>query len=573
MSWDGAAMKAIPTPQMTYDSMHTVPQDEPRRYASASAGSAAYDRFSSHYASRRVSGVSSHQSRGISGHTLSTVSGPSIFIPGTTITKEDIDLMTMRYESEIEQLRIELSESQGQVMEQAALVRELTHELDKVKTREARLKNETVQKDQSNGAYEKKIAALSALLDASEKELVARGKEADRLKTENIELKTKLATVEADLQAEAKEADTLRARVQQMETEQRSQDNEMKNIKSVLDKQQEESAKLSRVNGLYKATHGMYLKEGHLAAQLAETVESLKKEVTESRSQLCNLQSDRLSDVKALLKEQTDELNTVIALSTTVEELVSATTLPQTIRARGNMDEWRRCVADLKDTVTSKKELDTPHLKMLAAMNEMNAEGRGIDLTALKREIEALQSSSARDDVRGYLETIKLSFQRVTMLLRIFMQEVRSAASVYSQQQRQIETLGDEVSAAKAQQEPLVNQLQRLGDQLTQQQQEVGLKQALLEKEQKNYNQQLQHATEEFNKEEEILKSRLDEAYTENDRMKSFMAKLQIADVPQLHSLLAAAASTSRKTRAYPTPHSSVASVHTTPLSHTHTPL
>eukprot|EP01064_Diplonema_japonicum_P025841 TRINITY_DN37276_c0_g1_i1.p1 TRINITY_DN37276_c0_g1~~TRINITY_DN37276_c0_g1_i1.p1 ORF type:complete len:567 (+),score=155.99 TRINITY_DN37276_c0_g1_i1:37-1737(+) len=557
MPWD--EMRAIPTPNMTYESVHTLPQEG--RYASASAGSGVYDKAVPGHLGRRVSGLS-HQSRGISGgNTLSTVSGPSIFIPGTTITKEDIDIMTMRYEAEIEQLKIEANEMQIDLTEQAGLVRELTQELDMNKSRETRLRNETMQKDQSKSEYEKQVAALSALLEASEKELVTRGKTQEAAVKENVELKSKLSAAEADLQTESKEADMLRTKVQQLEGQLRQQEAEIGNVRAVLDSQQEETAMLSRANGLYKATHTRYVKEGQLASQLAETVEALKREVSESESRLTNFQKDKSAETKTLLREQQDEIGSLLALSCTVEEL-TATTSTATIKVN-NTEEWQRCVEQLREIANANHDaINTPHLKMLAAMTEGGTSGSGINLVALKKEIEAIQSSGAnKDNSRTYYDNMKIAYQATRQLLRILTQEIRSACSSHAQQLREVEHLSEEVSTTKAQHDPLVTQLQRLGDQLNHQQQEVGLKQALLEKEQVNHSKQLEAAANDFSKEEECLKSRLEEAHTENERMKTFMAKLQIADVPQLHSLLATAASTSRKTRPTPAPHSSLASM------------
>ena len=102
---------------------------------------------------------------------------PSIFIPGTAITKEDVELMQIRFEATLEEARSDTEDAVRELEQQRMMCSEVMHELETARHREEALLETTMNKDAKVVETEKQVQALTSLLEASEKELVEKHNE------------------------------------------------------------------------------------------------------------------------------------------------------------------------------------------------------------------------------------------------------------------------------------------------------------------------------------------------------------------------------------------------------------
>ena len=521
-SW---GMRPIPTPNMETLSGRTTPNDfnRERDRLTPRAGSASGRTFSSETRSMNPT-------------------CPAIFIPGTTMTKEDVDLLETRYESQLADSRAHIIELDEQVHEQGQLIRDLTHELERFRGRE----ETSIHEQRGMSAQRMELASqnesLQTLLDSCEKELIEKEKSVDKLKLQNRELADLLEQTRGNLEAETSEANLLRTEVQRL-------DFEISESKLQLD----HAAGVQRSHDLYKATHDKFTKEGSLSSQLASSVDLLKTELQDAEQRIIDIEKTRIREIQSIHKSQVSLIDTISEIMRSVRELSSNAVDTPTERVTGD-EEWLKNVQSMREALQFiDVAAPTPYLKKIASLT---AHGNlsGVDLVTLKEEIEAIQRSqqtgapppeflnSANNGIRQVLSAARDS-------LLLCKRELQHTASQQVVNNKKVMELDDEIRRVKSKHAPLLNQLHRLGDQLNKHQQEAGAKSVLLERE-KQYTRELQDATDAFGKEEAELQQKLSDAHQENKKMKSFMAKLQIADVPQLHTLLATAASSTQPTPA-----------------------
>eukprot|EP01063_Lacrimia_lanifica_P031757 TRINITY_DN5301_c0_g1_i10.p1 TRINITY_DN5301_c0_g1~~TRINITY_DN5301_c0_g1_i10.p1 ORF type:complete len:626 (+),score=241.10 TRINITY_DN5301_c0_g1_i10:84-1961(+) len=471
--------------------------------------------------------------------------GPTIFVPGTTITKEDVEILNMRYAADMEEANAEIAELTEQLNGQRALTKELTTELERTRTREKSILRTTKHAEEHKAESGKQLEAVSALLEATERELIAKTNDLLKVREENDILAGQLARVKDDLEAECREGDMLRSRFQK-------QEGEIESAKNTLASQQKQTDELMKVNGLYKATHEKYVKEGQLASQLITTVETLKREVTEAEARMIELQNARVNEARALLGDLKDGVNVLIPLLVGVKELSAAQDAvrggvqsPQAHRER----QYEECFSKLREAASAELlvEVKTPALANLASIvGDAKSPGSdpgaitGIDIPSLKRELEAMQQNVGKDAQEANAKNLLVLrdvCRKMSEVLSVCVGEVQTAHSQQTQEIKHMMTLQDQISRENEKNGPLLEQLERLGAELSRWQKEAGTAQARLEHEVTS-NRDIKEAHGAMEYREKDLLRRLEAAQLENERMKTFMAKLQIADVPQLHNIL-----------------------------------
>ncbi|KAJ9450304.1 hypothetical protein DIPPA_16294 [Diplonema papillatum] len=476
--------------------------------------------------------------------------GPGIFLPGTTMTREDVELLHLRHSSFVEQAAAERSELEAQLSEQAGLIDDLTAELERVRTREARLLGSTQLVDTESSKVSDRLQTTTDLLLENEAELVSKTSEIDRLLEANRELRIDVERQRADLDAETCETDALRNELHDARSE-------LEDLRGKMTELNKECSSLHEVNALYKATHEKFIKEGQLSCQLAITVESLKKEVSSTERKMLGLQDDRVAAAKSIAEDAQDFAGFLLPVMQAGKDLAAArlasrgTDDPGSIvRASPDFD-WESAVRTLQSLQQKRVEVTAPHLQDLANMVQAagSAAESNLDLTVLRREIEALQNddrASNEKTANAFAEHAKDIRRQMKHALRGCAAEMQTAASMAQQYEKAVRELNEDLAAFEERQEPLLAQTRRLGDELTRLQREAGEKHASLMRDQAAL-QEADYRIESLEAAEDLLKERLRELESENSRMKTFMAKLQIADVPELHSLLAAAATPSQE--------------------------
>ena len=331
----------------------------------------------------------------------------------------------------------------------------------------------------------------------------------------------------------------MRSRFQTLEAE-------VLEAKRVLAEQKKQTEELMKANGLYKATHDKFVREGQLSAQLAGAVETLRKESAEMEKRLQQLQAERLNEAKQVLRQQKDIINETVPLLLAVKALSKARedVSGAVVALQPNTDQWDTCIRNLQQA--SAAELtdnvdDAPRLKNLAAMLQSaeDASLPNVDVAALKQEIEQMQHASLdeRSSMVRNIDTIKEVCKKVQGCLALCVSEVQAACSCHVQQNRKVAVLGTEVEQAKVHNAPLIDQIQKLSEQSAEQQKQLGISRAQLQQEQIQ-SAELSELAEGYAQSEAELKKKLARSISEIDRMKAFMAKLQITDVPHLHTLL-----------------------------------
>ena len=357
--------------------------------------------------------------------------------------------------------------------------------------------------------------------------------------TLHSKLASDLSAAQADLQAESHECDELRRRFQTL-------DSEVEKAKKVLGEQKKQMDELVRANGLYKVTHEKYVREGKLSEQLAGAVDGMRKDSANMEMRLQRLHDTRTGEAKAILKHQKDIIGAAVPLMLAVKELskMRDSAGENTIITAGTAtsQQWDTCINKLQQATASDiAEQDTAsqaHLKKLSGLLANSRDHPSLDVAALKKEVDAMQQESGgKGSSEQNVETIRDVCSKIQDCVALCAQEVQTACAFYRQYARRMDQLNGEVAQARGTSEPLLEQLQRVSDDLAVQKKEAGQTRAFLDTERRKVQEQ-QGLLEQQAQQEAALRKRLQASAAEIQRMQGFMAKLQITDVPQLHAIL-----------------------------------
>eukprot|EP01065_Artemidia_motanka_P004290 TRINITY_DN12051_c1_g1_i1.p1 TRINITY_DN12051_c1_g1~~TRINITY_DN12051_c1_g1_i1.p1 ORF type:complete len:642 (+),score=262.44 TRINITY_DN12051_c1_g1_i1:47-1972(+) len=458
----------------------------------------------------------------------------SIFIAGTTLTKEDVRLMELRHAEALDELRTQLQAERERSREQSTLLREMTAELDSARSRIHRSNAAMHDRDSRTAELSQQVESLTTILAAAEKDrddARAELKQAKRAATaateESSSLREEVQETRRVAAADAKEVAQLRTLVQK-------QEKEVSQVREHYDVAVKEGgAQLAELD----QCHDKLAQQKRVWEAMAAALERMKSDLSTAEADLLRVQQTQSAAVISTHSVMREHATDLASLICTVRDLRCAVQLTGAGLADEQAPAWDDVLAKLQALAVSAPPTeppDTPYLRRLAALVDAGSDGgTEIDVDELRKEVQLLRGQQAKDDLKNgqSLSKLETAARCLREAAAATIGAVRSLGGEVVAVQRRAASASEEAAAVELRCAPALERVPLLERELEETRRAVAAAQARASEEADKARlagTQSDGVVAELRARAAEAEQRRDAAECERERMKAFMSRLPL---------------------------------------------